>query len=374
MQKVLFVSCFEDWYRLRLKPIITLFDNTEYSVECVLSDYDHIRKQYSRKYEDECTYIHVPAYKKNISPNRIISHLSFGKQIKKLIKKNKPDVIYLVLPPNNTAKYCSQYKKKNPDVKLFLDIIDLWPESLPLRSLQSMPPIRIWKSWRNDSIIHSDYVFTECDLYQEILKGVIDKEKSSTLHLFKEQSKEEKELVKKAIHDRALNEPGVLKLAYLGSMNNIIDIDGICGVIKQLISAGYRCELHAVGDGECKASFEEEVSSTGCGVFFYGSIFNEIEKIKLLAQCDYALNMMKNEVSVGLTMKSIDYLSYGLPLINNIKGDTWNMINKYGIGMNVDNKIDIERHFDGNDILDFYIKHFSKEAFLKKASVLNEVL
>ena len=39
---------------------------------------------------------------------------------------------------------------------------------------------------------------------------------------------------------------------------------------------------------------------------------------------------------MGLTMKSIDYLSFGLPLINTIGGDTWDIIEKYGIGVNVD--------------------------------------
>ena len=45
---------------------------------------------------------------------------------------------------------------------------------------------------------------------------------------------------------------------------------------------------------------------------------------------------MKNEVCVGLTMKSIDYLSFGLPIINNIPFDTWNIVNKYNCGINID--------------------------------------
>ena len=35
---------------------------------------------------------------------------------------------------------------------------------------------------------------------------------------------------------------------------------------------------------------------------------------------------MKQEVFVGLTMKSIDYFEAGLPIINNIHGDTWNIV------------------------------------------------
>lgn len=43
---------------------------------------------------------------------------------------------------------------------------------------------------------------------------------------------------------------------------------------------------------------------------------------------------MKQAVQVGLTIKSIDYLAYGVPLINNLKGDTRKLIEKYKIGIN----------------------------------------
>ena len=48
--------------------------------------------------------------------------------------------------------------------------------------------------------------------------------------------------------------------------------------------------------------------------------------------------MMKPGVCVGLTMKSIDYFCYGLPLINNIPGDTWQLVEEHGIGVNCSEK------------------------------------
>ena len=41
---------------------------------------------------------------------------------------------------------------------------------------------------------------------------------------------------------------------------------------------------------------------------------------------------------MGLTMKSIDYFCYGVPMINSIQGDTWRLIEDYGIGVNCDRK------------------------------------
>ena len=45
--------------------------------------------------------------------------------------------------------------------------------------------------------------------------------------------------------------------------------------------------------------------------------------------------MMKSTVEVGLTMKSVSYFQLGLPIINNIKGDTWNLIKEYDAGINI---------------------------------------
>ncbi len=48
---------------------------------------------------------------------------------------------------------------------------------------------------------------------------------------------------------------------------------------------------------------------------------------------------MKASVCVGLTMKSVDYLEFGLPVINNIRGDTWEAVKKYRIGINYNDQI-----------------------------------
>ena len=190
MKKALLISCFEEWYRDRLEPICGILKEHGYEIRCVHADYNHIGKKYSKRNEDICDYIHVPAYRSNISLQRIRSHLVFGKKVNELINGYKPDLIYLILPPNNTARYCVKYKSSNPNTKLIIDIIDLWPESMPLGIIKKTLPSIIWRKWRNDAIKVADHVFTECNLYQEKLNYVIDGAKASTLYLFKEQTEE----------------------------------------------------------------------------------------------------------------------------------------------------------------------------------------
>ena len=63
--------------------------------------------------------------------------------------------------------------------------------------------------------------------------------------------------------------------------------------------------------------------------------FDEKEKRKIFDKCSFELNIMKDSVQVGLTMKSIDYFEAGLPILNNIKSDTWDLVEEYNIGFNL---------------------------------------
>lgn len=44
---------------------------------------------------------------------------------------------------------------------------------------------------------------------------------------------------------------------------------------------------------------------------------------------------MKSTVCVGVTMKSIDYFQFGLPIINNIPHDTEKIVREYKCGYNI---------------------------------------
>ena len=68
-------------------------------------------------------------------------------------------------------------------------------------------------------------------------------------------------------------------------------------------------------------------------------IYDDVEKEKLLLTCHFGLNIMKPQVCVGVTLKSLEYFSCGLPVINSIPRDTENFVNEYQAGFNVSNGI-----------------------------------
>lgn len=334
-KKALIISCF-NWYQPRLEPVRQLLLN-KYDVTVLIADFDHIKKQKIDKKYLECTYLKVPEYKKNLSLSRIRSHLVFGKKVAHYLKKVHPDLIFLQIPPNNIARYCLRYKRENPGIKYYIDLIDLWPESMPLRGLEKSILLGYWRKMRNSSLKAANHVFLECQLYEKKLRKVLIPEKTSVLYLFKRQTKEEKALIEElAVRKRKEKGDNILSFAYLGSINNIIDITGICNVLKSVITKGITVYVEIIGDGEEKENFIERLQATGANVVYHGAIYDQLKKIKILGQCDYGFNMMKHEVSVGLTIKSIDYFSMGIPIVNNIRGDTWEMVEKYNVGINYD--------------------------------------
>lgn len=366
MKKALILSCFE-WYKERLEPIRELLVGRGYDVTVLTTDFNHTQKRPREERFEACTYVHVPPYRSNLSVQRIRSHLCFARVAARYLDRLRPELVYAVVPPNRIADHCRRYRQKHPDTRLIVDIIDLWPESMPLGRLKATPPAKLWARWRDASLEAADHVFTECDLYRQ--KLALDPARASTLHLFKDQGDQERALVRACIDGRKAGAgDGVIRFAYLGSMNHIIDIDGICGVLKGFIEAGHTCELVAVGGGEARERFEEAVRRTGCRTRFCGFVYDALEKARLLAPCDYAFNMMTGEVSVGLTIKSIDYLSYGLPLINNIRGDTWRLVEEEGIGVNVEGGRISAPQIDHGAVADVFERRFTKASFVRRVA------
>ena len=81
---------------------------------------------------------------------------------------------------------------------------------------------------------------------------------------------------------------------------------------------------------------KEEAKKAGAEVIFHGAIYDEAKKLEIMNRCHFGLNIMKSSVCVGLTMKSVDYFRFGLPIINNIPGDTKQLVLEQEIGTQLD--------------------------------------
>lgn len=375
--KAVCISCFNS-YEHRVKHFEQYLSNHGFEVTYITSDFDHIRKEKYSIIRSNVIQISTLPYYSNLSFQRLRSHYDFSQKAIDEVARIKPDVLYIMVPPNYLVKLAALYKRKY-GVVLIYDIFDLWPESFPSSTMKKLlaVPLKYWSGLRNNYLQSADVIVTECDLFKKTLDVVGGMTNIESLYLTKPQSK----FLSK--FDQDSNSIGI---CYLGSINNIID--GVS--IRKLLSSINQLKpvvLHIIGDGEKREQFLDELRAADIDFVFYGMIFDEGKKQAIFDQCAFGINMMKSSVCVGLSLKSIDYFQAGLPLLNNIKADTADIIEFYQVGYNITdtNHEEIAQtiaHLDRNDSLsmrcrtrDVFNNFFSFEAFYKKLdTVMQKVI
>ena len=355
--KVTVLTCFES-NEERASYVLAACKEKGYDVEAITSDFSHIKKKKRDSVPDGFITIDTKPYSRNLSIERILSHRQFAKDAFRYIQDHKPDLLWIMAPANSLIEAGKLFKKDNPEVRIVVDIIDMWPESLPLSSFKNMFPFSIWRNIRRNNIDCGDVVVSECEMYHSILKNEYGKD-IRTLYWARDE---------KVLNDRKKLGNDALSLCYIGSINNIIDIDEICRVISMI---DMPCNIHIIGEGENTESFIDRLKEV-CSVDYHGVIYDEKTKTDIFDRCHAGINIYKKNLYIGLTTKCIDYFRNGLPIINNIKGDTWSFVKNNGVGFNVDdnNVIKgsdiIEKRLNNDNIYNLYDENFTRKVFSRK--------
>lgn len=322
--KVLVVTSFTA-FEGRARMIGNYFENIGYDVTYISSDFDHQKKQFIEK-PDGFVRIKTKRYDRNLSISRISTHIKFAKSVKKKILNSRVnyDIIYVILPVNSLAKEITKLKLYN--TKIYFDIEDLWPESLPFKNklIYFFPPIIYWKYLRNRYIKKSEGIILECEYYKRFIPKKCSS-KTSVIRLCD---------TEKSYDPVPIDLDGEIRFCYLGSINNIIDIDRICNLLVE-VQKIRKVHLDIVGVGESENKLKKELISNGIEFKHHGAIYDNNLQYEIFAKCHYALNIMKDYVEVGLTMKSVQYFKFAIPIVNNIKGDTAEFISKHKSGFNI---------------------------------------
>lgn len=359
-----------DVVEYRVDMIYDFLTSRGWDVKVLASDYMHIEKRKRVIKKENYIAINTLPYKKNLSLKRLYSHYDYAKKAKKILAKMEFDLLYIIVPANSLADIAKDYYKKG-NVKIIIDIMDLWPESLPIKGTGYFP-FTLWANIRNRNLQYADYIITECDLYQEILKKWLIHKNVKTLYWCHKK--------KKYVYEETCSLPEQLTLCYLGSVNNIIDIPKIAEFVRRL-SAKQKITVKLIAAGERKQEFVKELETAGAQVIDYGKLYDAQEKKAIIDTCHYGINIMKPTVYVGISMKSVDYLEMGLPIINSLEGDLGKLIREYDCGVNIyedgwEEKIlqnkDLQKR--RNAVMAFREK-FSCEAFYDKLScIVDEVM
>lgn len=325
------IICISDNYLPRAKVLADFYSAKQESTLILTPDFSHSHKTPIQDRQEGVLYLHHRPYQKNLSWQRIYGHIEFAKLARKTIEQIEPKRIHCLVPANSLAKQMDIYKKHHPKVELILDINDLWPESLPIPGFDYTPPAWIWRMLRNRHLSRADYVFCECKLFADILRKQTGID-ADVLYW----SREDANIEINPAYQGPLykHSKPVLSVCYLGSVNNIIDLDYMKEFLSKL-SLKVQVDLHLIANGAKKQEMIDRLSPI-VNVIDHGLVYDSAKKQEIFSICHFSLNLMKPTVCIGLSMKSLDYLEAGLPILNSLGGDLHRWIEENQCGINLD--------------------------------------
>ena len=314
---VFIVNCF-DTYENRARLLLSFFKAQGDNAVILSSDFRHIEKTRRTEAEVGFKFFTAEPYRTNLSLSRIMSHIHLSRDIFAYVREHAADVdlLWVLVPPNSFVHDAALIKRDFPQIKLVFDVIDMWPETMPVGLLK----LGLWRELRDRYTGTADFIVTECHLYQKNLHA----SHMMTIYPARENL---------PLESTPSLPNNAVSLCYLGSVNHLIDIDGICDIVH-MCKKSTPVIFHLIGDGEKKSELLKKAAQCGAEIIDHGIVYDHSEKQRIFNQCHFGLNVNKPDVFIGVTMKSIDYFEAGLPVINTIKGDTRALIKHYGAGIN----------------------------------------
>lgn len=333
-KKAVIIACFYSYsFNTRLGYFEKVLNEMGYDSIILAADFDHRSKSYFINQKDNVQLVHVRSYMKNISLDRMFSHIEFAKRAFRVAIKIKPDLLYVGSPPNSNVKVFSKFKDRCPKTKVLVSVSDMWPETFPVKSIIKTvlkPIFSTWAGWRNRNLRKYDGIIFECDLFKDYLTKYFKGVPAKTIYMAKKDCLD----YEHGGWHRNLEIEQEIGFAYIGSVNNIIDIDMIVDLLV-CINQTRKAKIVLLGNGEKVKELLLKCAQNNIKVENYGSVFEDLEKERILQECHFGLNIMRNTVFVGATMKSLEYLYFGLPLVNTIGGDTNHIVEQCGCGINL---------------------------------------
>jgi hypothetical protein len=340
MKNIVIVSLFGDIYNTnsRAHKIANAFSER---VSFVTPDFSHGEKKYKSKttfIEKNpfiIKYIHVPDYNKNLSVKRIYSHLVFSKKLRRYLNNlsEKPDIVYCMMPPSSSAYICGKYCKKN-DIPFVVDVIDLWPDSLiPIIQYSKLFKLVLlpWKELTRKAYKMATYISGESQAYASAAHKFNPSVPWSYTYLGVDLDQTQKLIARSKLHfDKPDHE---IWICYGGSLGNSYDFDSILNAIKFIHEKNIKYRMFFVGEGEKRNLIENFTNKNSLNSEITGRVDYK-DFLKYLSVCDIGLNVFKKGTRVVHSYKFNDYVGSHLFILNNLVGETSEMVNKYKIGLN----------------------------------------
>ena len=297
-------------------------------VKVYCADFSHHQKHYVNLEHPDFQPIAVPAYRQNISFHRIFSYWIFALKVAVNPALRDCSLLYFCVPANELAMIALWYKlffRKT----VVLDVVDLWPEAFPLSPWcndgikwllnVTSRPLRNWLFRQSHLIITQSAYF----------KQKIAAPPNSQVVLMGTTHQVDRRL--KTAHRHSLQ--AQINILYLGSINAINDLDSLIAILACL-KQHRAVHLSVIGGGKRLPYLQQQVEDLGISSCFHGICFDPAIKNQEFLRCHFGYNGYVPATEVAISYKSLEYLAHGLPLLNSTKGDTRQLVETEGCGLN----------------------------------------
>ncbi len=309
--------------------VFKYFTDRNFDAIVLYSNFSHSLRTYRYLNNEKFISLWTIGYQSSLSINRILSHFIYSLQVFRYLMKSKANIIYVILPPNwLTLTVLFKLTKR---IKIIVDVLDLWPEAFPHNNIVTKLILSIIgvipKISRGIAVKNSDYCITESDYFFNKL-NLKSKDRSRTVYIKKIQPTI-------PIVDQISE---LFSIIYIGNIGYIYDFDSLFKIING-IQKEQKVILHIIGSGPNRSWLLKNLKINNITYKDYGISFDENFKKEVSSKCWFGFNGYKQNTEVALSYKSIDYLSYGVPLLNSAKDDTERLVisEKIGFNFNKDN-------------------------------------
>ncbi|EOU1595698.1 glycosyltransferase family 4 protein [Clostridium perfringens] len=357
----------------RFLYLLNMFDYEKVKVELVTTDFSHRTKEKRKKNNEnlryKLTYVEELGYKKNVSIKRFFSHYIFAKNLRKyLVNRKKPDVIYCSIPSTDAAYYVTKYAKKN-NIKLIIDIQDLWPEAfkmvfnIPIISDIIFYPMNrkanfVYKNADKIIGVSETYVNRALSVNRKVEKG-LSVFLGTDLNYFDS-------LIK---NDEKYND---FTIVYVGTLGHSYNIKLIIDALEQVkLKYNKNINFLIMGDGPLKNEFQSYSKNKNLQIEFTGRLKYE-DMVYRLKKCHLAVNPIVDGSAGSIINKVGDYAAAGLPVINTQTCVEYKeLIEKYNLGFSC-----LNNDIDGiaNKIFELYKDENLRKKFGANNRMVAEIL
>lgn len=281
-------------------------------------------------------YIKAPKYKKNISLKRFFSHFIYSRNFMKNLEfcDEKPDIIVSALPPLLLNYKLAKWANQN-QVKFVVDIIDPWPDVffkyVPkyfqiLAKFFFLP----YKIILNLILRRSDGV---ASISNEYIDWAVSKSQKRLSTHVSYPSIDLDRYSNFIVRDKNHFNYEKIKIVYAGNLGVSYDIPCILRAAKILDEQfPGRTEFFIAGLGE-HLNLIKEYETKFSNLKYVGRLdFDEL--MRLYSNCHLGLAQYAQGATQTVTYKLFDYLGSGLPILNSLNSEMWDLIEKNKIGLN----------------------------------------